>query len=74
MKRMIVFSINLVVALAGCEKVQRMIMDGVPSDSDMDNTLTGMQSNPGRLVLFIDYPRTGWHSEIAKCEGDIENV
>ena len=32
----------------GCEKAQTMIMDGVPSDPDPDNTLTGMQSNPVR--------------------------
>ena len=47
------------VALAGCEKAQRVMMDGVPSDTRMDNTLTGMQSNPVRLVLFIDYPEGG---------------
>ena len=44
------------VALAGCEKAQRVIMDGVPSDTGMDNSLTDMPSNPVRLVLFIDYP------------------
>ena len=44
------------VALAGCEKAQTMLIDEVPSDTPMDNTQTGMQSNPIRLVLFIDYP------------------
>ena len=47
------------VALAGCEKTQRVIMDGAPSDPRIDNTLTDMQSNPVRLVLFIDYPEGG---------------
>ena len=31
----------------------------MPSDTRMDNTLTGMQSNPVKLVLFIDYPEGG---------------
>ena len=55
------FFITLIalVALAGCERAQRGIIDGVPSDTDMDGTLTGMQSNPVRLVLFIDYPEGG---------------
>ena len=36
-----------------------MIMDGVPLDTGMDNTLTGMEAKPVRLVLFIDYPEGG---------------
>ena len=47
------------VALAGCDKAQRMIMEGVPSDTGMDNTLTDMEAKPVRLVLFIDYPEGG---------------
>lgn len=47
------------VALAGCEKAQRMMMDGVPSDTGMDNALTGMEAKPVRLILFIDYPEGG---------------
>ena len=47
------------VALVGCDKAQRVIVDGVPSDTDMDNTLTGMQAKLVRLVLFIDYPAGG---------------
>ena len=47
------------VALAGCDRTQGVITDGVPSDTPMDNTLTGMQSNPVRLIWFIDYPEGG---------------
>ena len=34
-------------------------MDGVSSDTRMDNTLMGMEANPVRLILFIDYPADG---------------
>lgn len=46
-------------ALTGCDKAQRMIMEGVPSDTGPDNTLTDMEAKPVRLVLFIDYPEGG---------------
>ena len=46
------------VAQAGCEKAQRVIMDGVPSDTG-DNTLPDVEAKPVRLVLFIDYPAGG---------------
>ena len=45
------------VALAGCERAQRGIIDGALSDTGMDNPLTGIHSNPVRLVLFIDDPK-----------------
>lgn len=44
------------VALAGCERAQRMMMDEVPSDTGMDNTLTDMEAKPVRVISFIDYP------------------
>ena len=47
------------VALTGCDKAQRVIVDGVPSDTRMDNTLTGMEAKPVRFVLFINYPEDG---------------
>lgn len=62
------------VALAGCEKTQRMIMDAVPSDTGTDNTLTGMQSNPVRLVLFIDYPEGGKDAYIEGVASVVETL
>ena len=46
-------------ALAGCDRAQKMIIDEVPSDTSMDNTMTDMEANPVRLMWFIDYPEGG---------------
>ena len=48
----------VLVALVGCEKAQRVITDGVPSD-------THMETIPVRLVLFIDYPEGGKEAYLA---------
>lgn len=47
------------VALAGCERAQKVIIDEVPSDTSMENTMTGMEANPVRLIWLIDYPEGG---------------
>ena len=45
------------VALAGCERAQRMVVDGVPSaDATMDETMTDMDAVPVSLVWLVDYP------------------
>ena len=45
------------VALTGCEKAQRMVVDGVPSaDATMDETMTDMEAVPVKLVWLVDYP------------------
>ena len=44
------------VALAGCQRAQRGIIDGAPSDTGTDTPVTGMHSNPVRWVWFIDDP------------------
>ena len=45
------------VALAGCEKAQRVIVDGVPAaDATMDETMTDMEAVPVTLVWLVDYP------------------
>ncbi len=62
------------VALAGCEKAQRMVIDGVPSDSGTDTTVTGMQSNPVRVVLFIDYPEGGKETYIEGVATIVETL
>ena len=53
------------VALAGCEKAQRMVVDGVPADSTMDETMTDMEAVPVKFVLLIDYPEGGKDAYIA---------
>ena len=53
------------VALAGCEKAQRVVVDGVPADSTMDETMTDMEAVPVKFVLLIDYPEGGKDAYIA---------
>ena len=46
-----------VVALVGCERTQRMVMDGIPTaDATMDETMTDMEAVPVSLVWLVDYP------------------
>ena len=45
------------VALAGCDKAQRVVMDGIPvADATMDETMTDMEKVPVSLVWLVDYP------------------
>ena len=45
------------VALAGCDKAQRVVMDGIPlADATMDETMTDMEKVPVNLVWLVDYP------------------
>ena len=45
------------VALAGCERVQDMVTDTMPSaDAPMDETMTEMEKVPVSLVWLVDYP------------------
>lgn len=53
------------VALVGCEKAEKMVMDGVPADTSMDETLTDMEAIPVKFVLLIDYPAGGKDAYIA---------
>ncbi len=54
------------VALASCEKAQRMVVDGVPSaDATMDETMTDTEAIPVQLAWFIDYPEGGKDAYIA---------
>ena len=48
----------LLVALAGCERGQDMVMDVMPADS-MDGTMPDMEAVPVKLVWLIDYPADG---------------
>ena len=49
----------LLVALTGCEKAQRMVVDGMPADATMDETMTDMEAAPVKLIWLIDYPEGG---------------
>lgn len=53
------------VALVGCEKAQKMVVDGMPADPAMDETMTDMESTPMKFVLLIDYPEGGKDAYIA---------
>ena len=54
------------VALAGCDRTQRVVMDGIPSaDATMDETMTDMEAIPVNFVLLIDYPEGGKDAYIA---------
>jgi hypothetical protein len=45
------------IALVGCEKAQRVVVDGMPSaDATMDGTMTDMEKVPVSLVWLVDYP------------------
>ena len=45
------------IALAGCEKAQKMVVDGMPSaDATMDETMTDTEKIPVNLVWLVDYP------------------
>ncbi|MXV84734.1 hypothetical protein F4X88_16960 [Candidatus Poribacteria bacterium] len=53
------------VALVGCEKAQKMVVDGVPADTSMDETMTDMEATPVKFILLIDYPEGGKDAYIA---------
>lgn len=53
------------VALMGCEKAQRMVVDGVPADTVMDETMTDTEAIPVKLLWLIDYPEGGKDAYIA---------
>ena len=53
------------VALMGCEKAQRVVVDGMPTDTSMDETMTDMEAIPVKVVLLIDYPEGGKDAYIA---------
>ena len=47
------------VALTGCETVQRMVTGGEPADTSMNETMTGSDATPVKLVFVVDYPKGG---------------
>jgi hypothetical protein len=61
------FLITLIalVTLVGCEKAQKMVVDGVPADGTMDETMADTEAIPVKFVLLIDYPEGGKDAYIA---------
>lgn len=53
------------VALTGCERAQRVIIDEVPSDTSMDTPPTDVKSAPVKLILLIDYTEGGKEDYLA---------
>ena len=53
------------VALTGCEKAQKMVVDGMPADTSTDETMTDMEATPVKFILLIDYPAGGKDAYIA---------
>ncbi len=54
------------IALAGCEKAQRVVVDGMPSaDATIDGTMSDMEAIPVKLVWLINYPEGGKDAYIA---------
>ena len=53
------------VALMGCDRAQKVVMDGMPADPMMDETMTEMEGIPVKLVWLINYPEGGKDTYIA---------
>ena len=44
------------VALLGCDRARRTVLDITPADATMDETMTDMEAIPVKLVWLVDYP------------------
>ena len=44
------------IALAGCDRAQRTVLDVTPADATMDEAMTDMDASPVKLVWLVDYP------------------
>ena len=53
------------VALTGCERAQKVIIDEVPSDTSMDTPPTDVKSAPAKLIFLIDYTEGGKEDYLA---------
>ncbi len=47
------------VALVGCDRAQRTVLDVPPADATMDESMTDMEAIPVKLVWLVDYPEGG---------------
>lgn len=53
------------IALVGCDRAQRTVLDVSPADATMDETMTDMEATPVKFILLIDYPEGGKDAYIA---------
>lgn len=47
------------VALVGCDRTQRTVLDATPADATMDEAMMDMETTPVKLVWLVDYPEGG---------------
>lgn len=47
------------VALVGCDRAQRTVLDVPPADATMDDAMMDMEATPVKLVWLVDYPEGG---------------
>ena len=47
------------VALVGCDRAQRSVLDVTPADATMDEAMMDMETTPVKLVWLVDYPEGG---------------
>ncbi len=47
------------VALVGCDRAQRTVLDVTPADATMDEAMMDMETTPVKLVWLVDYPEGG---------------
>ncbi len=52
-------------ALAGCERAQKTVLDVVPTNPTIDDSVSDLQAIPVKLLWFIDYPEGGKEAYIA---------
>ena len=60
------FSVIIVlVALMGCDRAQKTVLDVMPADATMDETMTDIEAVPVKLVWLVDYPEGGKDAYLA---------
>ena len=53
------------VALTGCDRSQRTVLDVMPADAAMDGIMTDIEAVPVKLVWLVDYPEGGKDAYLA---------
>ena len=53
------------VALAGCDRAQKTVLDIPSADATMDESMTDMEAIPVKIVLLVNYPEDGKDAYIA---------
>ena len=47
------------VALIGCDRAQKTVLDVMPAEATMDESMMDMEATPVKLVWLVDYPEGG---------------